>query len=275
MEGNPYHSICPIHDAMYSGFSHHLYFYVHNFLRITEVIHCWARSSWRLTLSVIGIEVVPLVPLLRLPCLLMMMVMMILKMMMTIIDLIPAPAQILSNGLPHALLHLNKNFQVKSSSKNLLCQHHHLQHPHQLHVLQHNFQNNHFHHPHLQDAQAGGHLGEILPTSKGPQTLPRLRRWQLELPASVDITPPLFCCTFKQKVVITKIKKERQKFIVGWSRTWGPSPSLTQVWTRSPSPRRELLFLGGLGGGRGPVGAWVGRLIKPKSLHWERHGFQS
>ena len=45
MEGNPYHSICPIHDAMYSGFSHHLYFYVHKFLRIAEVIHWLARSS--------------------------------------------------------------------------------------------------------------------------------------------------------------------------------------------------------------------------------------
>ena len=199
MEGNPYHSICPKHDAMYSGFSHHLYFYVHKFLRITKVIHCLARSSWRLTLSVIGIEVVPLVPLLRLPCLLMTMVMMILKMMMTIIDLIPAPAQILSNGLPHPLLHLNKNFQVKSSSKNLLCQHHHLQHPHQLHVQQHHFQNNHCHHPHLRDLQAGRHLGEILPTTQSPQTLPRLRRWQLELPASVHITPTPICCTFKQK----------------------------------------------------------------------------
>ena len=56
-------------------------------------------------------------------------------------------------------------------------------------------------------------------------------------------------------------KKEKQKFIGGWSRTWGQSLSLTQVLTHSPSPRRELWFLGGLAGGRGPVGAWVGGLL--------------
>ena len=114
-----------------NGNDHEKYLYISESLctQISEDrkgYYCWARSSWRLTLSVIGIEVVPLVPLLRLPCLLMMMVMMMLKMMMMITTSSSTWFQHLLRFFPTASLTRSSTWRgiFKSSSKNLLRQHH-------------------------------------------------------------------------------------------------------------------------------------------------------
>ena len=121
------------HNPVCSVFLNYLYFPIvctQISLMDHKVFHWLARSSWRLTLRVIGIEVDPPAPLLKLPCLVMMkmMVMMMMMMMMTrrrrrrkmadadnLFDWVNLndvwsqdwPAQALSNCFSHPLFHLN------------------------------------------------------------------------------------------------------------------------------------------------------------------------